>query len=74
MGADFWGTGGGGIVAGGRGSSAILRDVTETVGDGFAVERLGVAGVPDDDVEGLEGTENMGDRVGDTVGGGGFEN
>ena len=39
----FWGTGGGGIAAadggGGRGiSSAMLRDVTETVGEGFAVE------------------------------------
>lgn len=52
-------------------SSTILRDVTETVGEGFAVERFGVAGVADDDVEGLEGTENMGDRVGDAVDGGG---
>jgi len=40
---DFWGTGGGGIVAagGGRGrgvSSTMLKDVTDTVGEGFAVE------------------------------------
>ena len=63
---------------GGRGrggSSVMLRDLTETVGEGLAVEWLGVAGVTEDDVEGLEGMENMGDRVGDTVdGGGGFEN
>lgn len=52
----------------------MLRDLTETVGEGFAVEWLGVTGVPDDDVEGLEGMENMGDLVGDTVDGGGFEN
>ena len=39
---DFWGTGGGGmVVAGGWGggtSSTMLREVTETVGEGFAVE------------------------------------
>lgn len=52
----------------------MLRHLTETVGEGFAVEWLGVTGVTEDDVEGLEGTENMGDRVGDTVGGGGLEN
>jgi len=49
----------------------MLRDLTETVGEGFAVEWPGVAGVTDDDVEGLEGMENMGDRVGDAVDGGG---
>lgn len=75
----FWGTGGGSIVGanggGGRGvSSTMLRDLTETVGEGFAVEWLGVAGVTDDDVEGLEGMENMGDLVGDAVDGGGCEN
>ena len=63
---------------GGRGrgwSSAMLRDLTETVGEGLAVEWLGVTGVADDEVEGLEGMENIGDRVGDAVdGGGGFEN
>lgn len=52
----------------------MLSDLTETVGEGFAVEWLGVAGVIDDDVEGLEGMGNMGDRVGDVVDGGGFEN
>jgi len=68
------------VDGGGRGrcgSSAMLRDLTDTVGEGLAVEWLGVAGVTDDDVEGLEEMENMGDRVGDTVdggGGGGFEN
>jgi hypothetical protein len=50
----------------------MLRHLTETVGEGFAVGWLGVAGVTDDDVEGLEGTENMGDRIGDVVDG--FEN
>ena len=79
MATDFWGTGGGGIVTagggGGRGeSSPMLRDLTETVGEGFAVECPGVAGVTDDDVEGLEGMENIGDRVGDAVDGGGCEN
>ena len=52
----------------------MLRDLTETVGEGFAVEWPGVAGVTDDDVEGLEGMENMGDRVGDAVDGGGCGN
>jgi hypothetical protein len=52
----------------------MLRHLTETVGEGFAVGWLGVTGVTDEDVEGLEGTENMGDRVGDAVDGGGFEN
>ena len=52
-------------------SSKMLRDLTETVGEGFAVEWLGVA---DDDVEGLDGMENIGDLVGDAVDGGGCEN
>lgn len=43
MAIDFWGTGGGGIATvgggGGKGeSSTMLRDLTETVGEGFAVE------------------------------------
>lgn len=50
------------------------RHLTETVGEGFVVEWLGVAGVTDEDVEGLEGTEKMGDRVGDKVDGGRLEN
>lgn len=52
----------------------MLRHLTEIVGEGWAVGWLGVAGVTEDDVEGLEGTENMGDRTGDVVGGSGFEN
>ena len=44
------------------------------VGEGFAVEWPGVAGVTEDDVEGLEGIENMPDLVGDTVNGDGWEN